>query len=316
MPDILVIKPSSLGDIVHGLQVIQSLREQIAECHISWVVRDIFAPLVNKCDTVDEIIIYHRHGGWRRFISLLSEIRKREYDTVVDFQGLARSGLMTFASRSKQKLGRTDAREFSTLAYGDKAPLPEGGKNAHAVEILLKFLPLLNCEPQLGGKLKFNNIHPLNFPLQLLDENALLFFPESRRSEKEWGGFPSLTQILLKERNDLKIIWCGSSKREPPASIPDERFFNLTGEIEVDELVLLITKARLIVANDSGPIHLAAAMGVPVVALFGPTLPERFGPYPLDDPHHHVVQALDGDMGKLEAETVHQCVINALKQSI
>lgn len=313
MPDILVIKPSSLGDIVHGLLVIQSLREQIDECHIAWVVRDSFAPLLDKCGTVDEIIIYHRYGGWRKFISLLSEIRKREYDMVVDLQGLARSGLMTFASRSKMKLGRTDAREFSRWAYGCRAPLPAGGKNSHAVEILMQFLPLMNCESRLRGKLDFNNINPINFPIQFLEENALLIFPESRRSEKEWGGFPLLTQRLLKEKSDIKIIWCGSTQLESPESMPDGRFFNLTGKTAIDELTLLITKARLIVANDSGPIHLAAVMGVPVVALFGPTRPELFGPYPLDNPLHHVMRAPDGDLAELEVEPVLQCVFKALE---
>ena len=94
-----------------------------------------------------------------------------------------------------------------------------------------------------------------------------------------------------------------------------KRFFNLTGETEIEELAYLITHARLIVANDSGPIHLAAALGVPVVALFGPTQPERFGPYPLDDPQHHVIRAPNGDLGGLACETVFQGVTDALNQS-
>jgi len=314
MPDILVIKPSSLGDIVHGLQVIQSLRDQIDGCRISWVVRDCFAPLLNKCGTVDEIIIYHRYGGWRKFLSLLRKIREHEYDTVIDLQGLARSGLMTFASRSKQKIGRTDAREFTGLAYGKKAPLPEGGKHSHAIEILLQFLPLLHCEARLSSGLEFNKNKPSIIPHQILDENTLLFFPESQRSEKEWGEYPSLTKKILKENNDLSIIWCGVSRLESPTLTQSERFYNLTGETGIEELTYLITNVRLIVANDSGPIHLAAALGVSVVAIFGPTQPEQFGPYPLDDPQHHVICAPGGDLGGLDSETVFQGVMHALGQ--
>jgi ADP-heptose:LPS heptosyltransferase len=315
MPDILVIKPSALGDIVHGLQVIQSLRDQIDGCRISWVVRECYAPLLNRCGAVDEIIIYHRYGGLLKFLSLLREIREHKYDTVIDLQGLARSGLMTVASRSKQKIGRTDAREFSRWTYGKKAPLPEGGNHSHAIEILLQFLPLLHCEPRLSRGLKFNKNQPSSLSHEILDENTLLFFPESQRTEKEWSGFPSLTHKLLKERNDLSIIWCGASRRESPTPTPTERFFNLTGETEIEELAYLISHARLIVANDSGPIHLAAALGVPVVALFGPTQPERFGPYPLDDPQHHVLRAPNGDLGRLACETVFQGVMGALNQS-
>ena len=251
MPDILVIKPSSLGDIVHGLQVIQSLRDQIAGCHISWVVRECYAPLLHKCGAIDEVIIYHRYGGWYKFLSLLQKIRERKYDAVIDFQGLARSGLMTLVSRSKQKFGRTDAREFSRWIYSKKAPLPESGKYSHALEILLEFLPLLHCEPRLYSGLKFNKNHSSYIPHQITDNNTLLLFPESQRSEKEWGRFPYLTCKLLKERNDLSVIWCGESRRDFPLSFHSKRFLNLTGKTDFEELINLITHARLVVANDS-----------------------------------------------------------------
>ncbi len=303
-----------MGDIVHGLQVVQSLREQVSGCRISWVVRDIFAPLVNICSTVDETIIYQRHGGWRKFIGLLKEIRSREYDAVIDLQGLARSGLMTYFSRSKHKLGRSDAREFAHFAYSKKASLPVGGRNAHAIEILLQFLPLLNCEPQLKGKLQFKNINMINIPQKLLEENPILLFPESRRAEKEWGGFNSLAEVLLKEKDDRIIIFCGSSKGDTPTTVLNDRCYNIRGDTRIDELALLISKAALIVANDSGPIHLAAALGIPLVGLYGPTPPERFGPYPLDYPGHHLVQAPEGNLKKVGVNVVCETVLKALRQ--
>ena len=124
MTEILVIKPSSVGDILHGLQVAQSIKDQAPDSRITWVVRDRFAPLVETCATVDEVLYFRRGRGPRAFLALLREIRARRYDTVLDFQGLARTGVMTMAARATHKIGRGDAREGAGLFYRQRAPLP------------------------------------------------------------------------------------------------------------------------------------------------------------------------------------------------
>ena len=115
---LLVIKPSSLGDIVHALQVVQTLARERPDCRISWVVRERFAGLVQAAPFVHEVIIFRRRDGWREFLRLLRQLRQREFDAVWDMQGLLRSGLMTAAARAPEKWGRRDAREGSgsTLA--------------------------------------------------------------------------------------------------------------------------------------------------------------------------------------------------------
>lgn len=313
MPDILVIKPSSLGDIIHGLQVAESLRSQMPDCRITWVVGDRFAPLVQACPTVDDYLVYKRHGGLRKIIRLLTQIRKRNFDIVIDFQGLARSGLMTMAARAERKLGRSDAREGATLAYREKAPLPQSGSEAHALEILLQFLPLLDCRAELRGQLQFNINAPKNFDADLLERRPVILFPESRRPEKEWGGFVELTSRLLQEYPEIDIVLAGSASPEDLPDLPDARFTNLFGKTGLDELAVLVSRARLVVANDSGPMHLAAALQVPVIGLFGPTSPERFGPYPIDSPDNHVIQAPQGDLSLLTIDTVYETIASSLK---
>jgi ADP-heptose:LPS heptosyltransferase len=101
--DILIIKPSSLGDIIHGLQVAQSLKAQQPDTRITWVAREIFAPLVEACACVDEVIVFHRKAGWAGLRQCIREIRARRYDWVWDMQGLARSGLMTWRARAGRK---------------------------------------------------------------------------------------------------------------------------------------------------------------------------------------------------------------------
>lgn len=312
-PRLLIIKPSSLGDIVHGLQLAHSIRSQMPAVEIDWVAREVFAPLVELCPVVDRVIVFERRGGPAAFLRLLKRIRQRRYDVVLDLQGLARSGLMTAAARAERKLGRSDAREGARLACHESAPLPPAGRRSHALDILLRFCPLLDLQPILARPLPFRTSGPGPEPILPLEARKpapVVLFPGSRRPEKEWKGFSELTRLLLQRQPQVRVVWAGSEKMAA-GKHDDGRFFNLTGKTSLPALVPLIAGARVVVANDSGPMHLAAALGVPTVALFGPTPPELYGPYPLDDPRHIVVRAPGGDLARLTAETVYARVSRA-----
>lgn len=341
MPAILVIKPSSLGDIVHGLQVAESIRQQLPGARITWVAREIFAPLVEHSETVDEVLVFHRRKGLREFCRLLAGLHGRTFDWVLDFQGLARSALMAQAARCPRhcKLGRADAREGARWAYGQRAPLPPppapagklppeardaegrqqtrflpGGQHVHALDILLEFLPLLGCEKKLCGPLPFrSSTLPKGIAERLPGPPPILLFPSSRRPEKEWPGFSALAERLCAE-TPWPLIWMDSQELTAPPC-PPGRLINLSGKTRLPELIPLMEAASLVVCNDSGPMHLAAALGRPVLALFGPTDPERFGPYPLSARQHHVLTAPDGDLRQLAvgrvAEVVRRILLGA-----
>src|SRR3954463_13075635 len=117
MTELLIIKPSSLGDIVHGLQVATSLKAQREDLRISWVVREIFSPIVRACAAIDHVYVFERNAGAKGFIRLTKEIRKKKFDYVFDMQGLLRTGLMTSRTLAAKKVGRADAREMSSLFY-------------------------------------------------------------------------------------------------------------------------------------------------------------------------------------------------------
>jgi ADP-heptose:LPS heptosyltransferase len=307
MPKFLIIKPSSLGDIIHGLQVADSLKDQIPGASITWVVSKPFLGLVQACDAVDRCLVFDRSGGLRSFLRLLKEIRHEHYDVVMDMQGLARSGLMTLASRATLKLGRSDAREGAGLAYQLKAPLPLAGKDSHAVDILSAFLPLISLENTPSRHLTFSKTSPWEAPWGA--GKALLLFPNSRRKEKEWPYFSDLVEGLLGENIPLPIAWAGQEPLPLSDDWPKDRFFDLIGKTSLAQLPDVIASAKLVVSNDSGPMHLAAAQGVPVLALFGPTAPERYGPYPLNAPDHWVLQAEGGDLRRLSAATVVRAIL-------
>lgn len=307
MPKFLIIKPSSLGDIIHGLQVVQSLRDQLPGADITWVVSKPFLGLVEACDTVDRCLVFDRKGGISAFFRLLKEIRKERYDVVMDMQGLARSGLMTFFSKAKLKLGRSDAREGAGVACHMRAPLPEAGNGSHAVDILAAFLPLIGLEAVSSQNLTFSKKTPWEAPWGA--EKALMLFPNSRREEKEWPYFSELVERLLQEGFSAPIAWAGQEPLPVLEHWPKDRFFDLIGKTSLAALPDVITSAKLVVSNDSGPMHLAAAQGVPVLALFGPTPPACYGPYPLGIPNHAVLQAPGGDLSELSVETVANKIV-------
>src|ERR1051325_6586934 len=149
MTELLIIKPSSLGDIVHGLQVATSLKAQRDDLRISWVVREIFAPIVRACEAVDHVYIFERNAGAKGFLRLMREIRKTKFDYVFDMQGLLRTGLMTSRTLATHKVGRSDAREMAGVFYKQKVPLPPDGRRSHAMDIMLQFCPVLGAKPEL-----------------------------------------------------------------------------------------------------------------------------------------------------------------------
>ncbi len=305
MNRLLVIKPSSLGDIVHGLQVAQIAARARPELRITWVVRERFADLVKAAPFVAETIIFRRRDGWPAFVKLLQELRRREFDAVWDLQGLLRSGLMTAAARAPKKWGRRDAREGAGWFYNARVASPAGEGPHHALEVLFPFLATLGVAPKL------------EFPLELRPgprhaweeffagdpRSTFVIFTDSRGMEKEWPHFPALMQGILERMPGSRIAWCAGQRLEPAFAAPPERLLNLTG-CSLDEMIALVRQPSVFVGNDSGPMHLSAAMGNRVLAIFGPTSPRRFGPFPLESRRHGTVAAPGGNLRALEAATV------------
>lgn len=311
MEKILIIKPSSLGDILHALQVVETIREcrGSENVEITWLVRDIFAPLLEACSTVNRTIIYERGKGLKGIWELGKRLKSERFDLVLDMQGLARSAYWAKCARAPKKIGRGDGREFSRFFFRELAAEPKNGfKNSHAVEILLQFLPKIGLPAELRGSVKFPGARlseTLENTLAPTSGAPILLFPDSRRAEKEWPKFAELTPILLEKFPDSPIIWVGQSNlKTDPAWENHPKFLNLMGETRLAEVIALIARARFCVTNDSGPMHIAAAMNVPVLGLFGPTSPQLYGPFPLTRPTNRVLCAPGDDLKKLSAEAV------------
>ncbi|MDR2628673.1 MAG: glycosyltransferase family 9 protein, partial [Puniceicoccales bacterium] len=288
---ILVIKPSSLGDIIHGMVVISELKRQFPECVIDWIVGDKFAEIVIQSQIARNVFIYERHGDLFSICRLVLEIRRENYDYVFDMQGLARSGIMTAIAKSPHKIGRQDAREFSFLAYTQKINYPGP---VHAVDILREFLDVIGCNSTVSGIVpELQNIASSSFEsllnTELVSKSIICLFPESQRHEKEWRFFSNLAQKLIPYMTNTAILLLGNRKDKIP-KIASSQFFDLRGTTSLVDIVFLIKNASLVIANDSGPLHISAALGRPTFGLFTVTNPQRFGPYPILKPSHMVLQ--------------------------
>jgi heptosyltransferase-1 len=305
MPEMLIIKPSALRDIVHGLQVAASIKAQRPEWRISWIVRDIFSPLVRSCTAVDQVYVFRRNEGARGFVETMREVRKKNFDLVLDFQGLLRTGLMTKWARGQRKVGRRDAREGAGLFYDEKIALPAAGSASHVIEILLQFCLVVGAEPRLAGPLRFRELERLNlsFMEPRKGQRPVLIFPDSGQSNKKWPGYVQLTSMLIRD-GGRKVVWAGNNYLPCKESFPDGSFLNLTGNTSLTSLPALLGRSGWVISNDSGPMHLAAAMGLRTIGIFGPTDPRQYGPYPIKSPTNYAIQAPVGDLNLLSAKEV------------
>ena len=309
LKSLLIIKPSSLGDIVHGLQLVQTVARQIPECRITWIARDRFAGLPESAPFIHEVIHFRRRAGWKGILEILQILRKREFDAVWDLQGLLRSGLMTAAARSPQKWGRRDNREGAGIFYNKRIDPPASSGPHHALAILQGFARAAQLDDEITFPLELRPgpVFPWKPFFEGDPRNRFVIFTDSRGVEKEWPRFEELTRLIWEKIPDSRVAWCAGSRVDLP-SAPENRFLNLTG-CPFDEMIELARQPSIFIGNDSGPMHLSAAVGNRVLAIFGPTSPLRFGPWPINSPRTKNVVAPAGRLADLEPEAVFSALI-------
>jgi ADP-heptose:LPS heptosyltransferase len=246
-------------------------------------------------------------------VRLLRQLRQRQFDAVWDMQGLLRSGLMTGAAKAPAKWGRPDAREGSGLFYRQRVAAPAGPGPHHALDILLPFLATAGVTPGLDFPLNLRG--GVAYPWQAFfagdPRNIFVIFTDSRGAEKEWPRFDELTALIFQSLPGSQVAWCAGKASSPKIAVPAERFLNLTG-CPMDQMIALVRQPATFIGNDSGPMHLSAASGNRVLAIFGPTSPQRFGPYPLLHPKHRAVEAPSGRLADLEPIVV----LDALRELV
>jgi heptosyltransferase I len=298
---ILLVKLSAIGDVVHTLPLLEVLRKNFPEARIDWLVEEEARPIVEGHKDLDQVIVSYRKSWQKKLfsagqtLSVLKEVkgfvqrvRTNRYDLVIDLHGLFKSGILTGLARGRRKIGFTGGREGSMLFLTDR-PYPFD-YNRHALDRYLQAARYLGCtvnswkgEVQVGrgDRQKVDMLLAEHFSPS---ESLVAINPMARWVTKLWDEkrFASLARRIQQELS-CKILFTGSpSDRSVIERIIEgisPRPLNLAGLTTLRELACLYTHCRLVVTTDTGPMHIAAAMGAPVVALFGPTAPWRTGPY-------------------------------------
>lgn len=302
---LLVIKPSSLGDIVHGLQIMQTVARAVPDCRITWIARDRFAALVEAAPFIHEVIHFRRNDGIRGFLALMETLYGRSFDAVWDMQGLLRSALMTVAASAPVKWGRRDSREAADFFYSSRIELPDGDGPHHAIRVLQGFPKALGVDAEVTIPLQLKSGPRFAWSSFFCGDPNLQFivFSDSRGPGKEWPKFEALSRLIWQHVPGSRVAWCAEQAATPQTPPPAGRFLNLTGCPFV-EMLELCRQSSIFIGNDSGPMHLSAAMGNKVLAIFGASSPLRFAPWPIGSSRTQVVQAPGGVLANLTPEEV------------
>ena len=248
-----MVKPSSLGDIVHALVAAQSIRDQLPQVRLSWVAAERFAAVVEGCPTVNgQVFRYARADGVRGVVDTCRRLRQHSFDAVLDWQGLARSGLMTRAARAPRRLGRSDAREGAGLAYNERMPLPAQGRESHAIAVLLQALPLLGLEARVGSPIQLPTRDPTPLAPALAEHAPVVLVPNSRGAHKEWPHFSRWPSGWYEGPGDFPVVLDSHLEWSTPPSLAHRRFINLSTRTDLPTMTGLIAMARLVVVNDAG----------------------------------------------------------------
>lgn len=306
--NILIVKLSAIGDVVLALPFLEALRRTWPRARITWLVEEAAAEVVLDHPALDRVLVVRRkawlkeirQGRLRRAArelkDFLSLFRAEEFDLVIDLQGLFKSAIFTFLSRGRTRVGFDRSRELSHLWYNRRMAPYDRDRHAYTrnLETAAFFGADLSLHPDLAeGLLLPRHEASAQRAAEFLAPargRRVVLNPAARWATKLWpvrnwrdlarrlAGEPGVSVVLTGAPGDLDLT------REISAG--DARMLDLAGATSLKELAEVFRQSDLVVSSDTGPMHLAAAAGTPVVALFGPTAPWRSGPY---GPRHRVL---------------------------
>ena len=287
---ILILKPSSLGDVIQALPVLRLLKLHYPRSEIYWWIDAGLAPLLENDPDLAGIFRFQRKRWssplrWPEMLGSVREMRKKNFDLVIDLQGLARSGAFGWLANGGLTVGVADHREGASGFYD--IAVPRRSYDTHAVDWYLAVLQSINVPvhndfcwlpEKSDAREKINKLAESN-------SRWIVINPGARWFNKRWPAFyfAELVKRLAANEPDSRFVILGGKEDQDLGKMivqaDSRRCLDLTGNTSLPEMIEWIRVGEYIVTNDTGPMHVAAALGKPVIALFGPTDPRRTGPY-------------------------------------
>ena len=270
---ILLARRSSIGDIVLTMPTLVALRRGFPDAYIAWMVDNRFREIIEGHDCLDEVIPIPRYPGHalvrfvRETIRSVRVLRERKFDMAVDTQDLLKSSMFCLLSGAPRRIGFDDERrEFNWLCMNELAP---GNSDIHAVDRYLMMAEYLDCPTE-----------PIEFRLPIAEasQNWADRFIEEHHPQY----FAQLAEALHHDEEACSVLIGGPEDRKLSESVQQQLTvpaIDAVGQTTLGQLPALIQRCDVVVSADSGPMHIAVAVGIPTVALFGPSFPHLTGPY-------------------------------------
>lgn len=288
---ILILKPSSLGDVVQALPVLRLIKRHWPESRVFWWIDSALAPLLEGDPDLTGVVRFERRRwasplNWGELWRSIQWVRQQRFDLVIDLQCLARSAGFGWLADGALTVGLDESREAARGFYD--VTVRRASFHTHAVDWYLSVLPVLKvpvsrdfvwmaARPQVAAEVRSKWLGS--------GERWMVMQPGARWATKRWPieSYAELLRNVLAADKGLRCAVLGGDNdvalAERLAAVDRARCLNLAGKTSLPEMVEWIRTCELMVTNDTGPMHVAAALGKPLVAVFGPTEPRRTGPY-------------------------------------
>lgn len=294
---ILIVRLSSIGDVLHATTVAHNLKQSYPHCHLTWIVSRTAAELLQYNPDIDDLFVWSREDfeqalHQRQFGKVLHSIRSLKdffsthpFDIAFDIHGLFMSGIITRLSKAPRRIGMSGTKELNWLFMNEFAAAPQSPhKILHYLSVLESFNGnkqdyhlILKLPPTLSGfAVKFFAQNQVNCKKKLLMVN-----PWTSWRSKNWG-INNFAQCLNQLPDTIEILLCGGPADEENnkkiIAATQRPLIDITGKTRLLELAALFRQTDLILTGDTGALHIATALKVSTISLWGPTRPEKYGP--------------------------------------
>ena len=296
---ILVIRLSSIGDVLLTTPVVKILKDEFPHAFFSFLVEDKSAGIISKNPHLDEVITFSKKelkrvacnkgkvSAFKYIINFIKKLNNKNFDLVIDLHSVFRSGIFSFFTFADIKIGFK--KQLISLLYTER--LKHLSKE-HVVDEYLSTLKVLDIDYKNAEKeftinipdFKKNKIDKLFNKRSYEFKKKVAIVPSTSRAEKDWDEtkFAKLADWLIKEKNIILFLLGSPSEKEKCLRIEEIMSQNpiiLAGKTDLIELAEVIRRLDLLITGDTAPLHIAMALKTKLVGLYGPTSPKRYGPY-------------------------------------